>query len=167
MALDFRVGVPGEKCFGAHRVRPSEHPRLLGELRRLSLTVAMRMCVSPPPGDRERGPGPGASPPEDPGASPGGVELVMSPGLALCEVGSRESSAGGLCRAGLARREAGWTASRWARIAQAGPGSGRPGSRLENVNAVVQDLRRVCAGPGAAGGSGAHVRVGPAGGGRG
>ena len=120
MALDFRVGAPGEKCFGAHRVRPSEHLRLLGELRRLSLTVAMRMCVSPPPGDRERGPGPGASPPEDPGASPGGVELVMSPGLALREVGSRESSAGGLCRAGLARREAGWTASRWARITQSG-----------------------------------------------
>ena len=37
---------------------------------------------------------------------------------------------------------------RRARIAQAGPGSGRPGSRLETVNAVVQDLRRVCAGPG-------------------
>ena len=60
--------------------------------------------------------------PEDPGASPGGVELVMSPGLALCEAGSRESSAGGLCRAGLARRETGWTASRWARITQAGAG---------------------------------------------
>ena len=86
--MDFRVGVPGEKCFGAHRVRPSENLRLLGELRRLSLTVAMRMCVSPPPGDRERGPGPGASPPEDPGASPGGVELVMSPGLALRKPGS-------------------------------------------------------------------------------
>ena len=120
MVIGFRVGVPDEKCFGAHRVRPSEHLRLLGELRRLSLTVAMRMCVSPPPGDRERGPGPGASPPEDPGASPGGVELVMSPGLALCEAGSQESSAGGLCRAGLARREAGWTASRWARITQSG-----------------------------------------------
>ena len=120
MVIGFRVGVPDEKCFGAHRVRPSEHLRLLGELRRLSLTVAMRMCVSPPPGDRERGPGPGASPPEDPGASPGGVELVMSPQVALREVGSRESSAGGLCRAGLARREAGWTASRWARITQSG-----------------------------------------------
>ena len=118
--MGFRVGVPDEKCFGAYRVRPSEHLRLLGELRRLSLTVAMRMCVSPPPGDRERGPGPGASPPEDPGASPGGVELVMSPQVALREVGSRESSAGGLCRAGLARREAGWTASRWARITQSG-----------------------------------------------
>ena len=46
--------------------------------------------------------------------------MVMSPGLALREVGSRESSAGGLCRAGLARREAGWTASRWARITQSG-----------------------------------------------
>ena len=126
MALDFRVGAPGEKCFGAHRVRPSEHLRLLGELRRLSLTVAMRMCVSPSPGDRERGPGPGASPPEDPGASPGGVELVMSPQLALRQVGSQESSAGGLCRAGLARREAGWTASHWARITQAGSDPHRP-----------------------------------------
>ena len=46
--------------------------------------------------------------------------MVMSPGLALCEAGSQESSAGGLCRAGLARREAGWTASRWARITQSG-----------------------------------------------
>ena len=64
--------------------------------------------------------------PEDPGASPGGVELVMSPGLALCEAGSRESSAGGFCRAGLARREAGWTASRWARITQAGSDPHRP-----------------------------------------
>ena len=60
--------------------------------------------------------------PEDPGASPGGVELVMSPGLALCEAGSRESSAGGFCRAGLARREAGWIVLRWARITQAGAG---------------------------------------------
>ena len=122
MVIGFRVGVPDEKCFGAHRVRPSENLRLLGELRRLSLTVAMRMCVSPPPGDRERGPGPGASPPEDPGASPGGVELVMSPQIALRQVGSQESSAGGLCRAGLARREAGWIVLRWARITQAGAG---------------------------------------------
>ena len=85
--MDFRVGIPGEKCFGAYRVRPSENLRLLGELRQLSLTVAMRMCVSPPPGDRERGPGPGAAP-QDPGASPGGVKLVMSPGLALRKPGS-------------------------------------------------------------------------------
>ena len=125
MALDFRVGVPGEKCFGAHRVRPSEHPRLLGESCQLSLTVTMRTCVSPSPGDRERGPGPGASPPEDPGAGPGGVELMMSPQVALRQAGSQESSAGGLCRAGLARREAGWTASHWARITQAGPGPRR------------------------------------------
>ena len=78
--------------------------------------------MSPSPGDRERGPGPGASPPEDPGAGPGGVELMMSPQVALRQAGSQESSAGGLCRAGLARREAGWTASHWARITQAGPG---------------------------------------------
>ena len=52
--------------------------------------------------------------------------MVMSPGLALCEAGSQESSAGGLCRAGLARREAGWTASRWARITQSGSDPHRP-----------------------------------------
>ena len=77
---------------------------------------------APAPGSPERGPGPGASPPEDPGASPGGVELVMSPQIALRQVGSQESSAGGLCRAGLARREAGWIVLRWARITQAGAG---------------------------------------------
>ena len=49
----------------------------------------------------------------------------MSPQVALCEVGSRGSSAGGLCRAELAQREVGWTASHWARIAQAGPGPHR------------------------------------------
>ena len=54
----------------------------------------------------------------------GGVELVMSPRLALCEAGWRESSRGGFRRAGLARCEAGWTVSRWARIAQARPGPG-------------------------------------------
>ena len=50
----------------------------------------------------------------------------MSPQVALCEVGSRGSSWGGFRRAGLARREVGWTSSRWARIAQAGPGPHRP-----------------------------------------
>ena len=79
---------------------------------------------APPRGRRGRGPGPGApsaceSPP------PGGVVLVMSPGLALRQAGSQESSAGGFRRAGLARREAGWTASRWARITQVGPGPRR------------------------------------------
>ena len=53
----------------------------------------------------------------------------MSPGLALRQVGSRGSSADGSCRAGLARREAGRTASRRARIAQAGPGARRSVSR--------------------------------------
>ena len=43
---------------------------------------------------------------------PGGVVSVMSPGLALRQVGSQESSAGGFRRAGLARREVGWTVSR-------------------------------------------------------
>ena len=49
---------------------------------------------------------------------------MMSPRLALCEAGWRESSRGGFRRAGLARCEAGWTVSRWARIAQARPGPG-------------------------------------------
>ena len=53
----------------------------------------------------------------------------MSPGLALRQVGSRGSSAGGFRRAGLARREAGRTASRRARVAQAGPGARRSASR--------------------------------------
>ena len=44
--------------------------------------------------------------------TPGGVVSVMSPGLALRQVGSQESSAGEFRRAGLARREAGWTVSR-------------------------------------------------------
>ena len=44
--------------------------------------------------------------------APGGVVSVMSPGLALRQVGSQESSAGEFRRAGLARREAGWTVSR-------------------------------------------------------
>ena len=57
----------------------------------------------------------------------------MSPQVALCEAGSRESSAGGFRRVGLVRREVVWTALRWARITQAGLGSpahagpGRPG----------------------------------------
>lgn len=56
----------------------------------------------------------------------------MSPGLALRQVGSRESSEDGFRRAGLAWREPGWTVSRWARIAQAEPGPvpvPAPGSR--------------------------------------
>ena len=60
---------------------------------------------APPRGRRGRGPGPVApsaceSPP------PGGVVLVMSPGLALRQAGSQESSAGG--------------PSRWARTARGG-----------------------------------------------
>ena len=53
----------------------------------------------------------------------------MSPQVALCEAGSRGSNWGGFRRAGLARREVGWTASRWARIAQAGPGPSWPRPR--------------------------------------
>ena len=42
------------------------------------------------------------------GPAPGCVVLVMSSWLALCEVGSQESSGGGFRRAELARREVGW-----------------------------------------------------------
>ena len=80
-------------------------------------------------------PGPGTPSPSPARASPparpalGAVDSVMSPGLASRRVGSRGSSAGGFRRAGLARREAGRTASRRARIAQAGPGARRSVSR--------------------------------------
>ena len=40
--------------------------------------------------------------------APGGVDSVMSPGLALCEVGSHNASAGGFRRAGLALCELRW-----------------------------------------------------------
>ena len=39
---------------------------------------------------------------------PGGVDLVMSPQLALCELSSRELSSGGFCQAELASCEPGW-----------------------------------------------------------
>ena len=80
-------------------------------------------------------PGPGTPSPSPARASSparpalGGVDSVMSPGLASRRVGSRGSSAGGFRRAGLARREAGRTASRRARIAQADPGARRSVSR--------------------------------------
>ena len=85
-----------------------------------------RARCAPGPGDPSPSPARASSP-----ARPalGGVDSVMSPGLALRQVGSRGSSAGGFRRAGLARREAGRTASRRARIAQAGPGARRSVSR--------------------------------------
>ena len=55
--------------------------------------------------------------------APGGVVLVMSPQLTSCQVGWRESSAGGFRHAELARREVVWIVLRWARITQAGPWS--------------------------------------------
>ena len=98
----------------------------------------------------------------------------MSPGLALCEVGSQESSAGRLRRAGLARREAGWIASRWARITQAGPGRGNSGlgagrtdpesAGCSGSRARPRARRRARVGPRP--GVGALVRVGPTGGDR-
>ena len=58
--------------------------------------------------------------------APGGVDSVMSPQVALCEVGRRESSAAGFRRAGLAWRKRGWIVLRWARITQAGLSACRP-----------------------------------------
>lgn len=98
----------------------------------------------PSRGSRGRGPGPG-TPCLNP--TPGGVDLVMSPGLALCQVGSRGSSADGFRRAGLAWREVGWIPLRWARITQAGPGSSL------NVVAIPAGLPPGGS-PGAAGDSG-------------
>ena len=65
--------------------------------------------------------------------APGGVVLVMSPQLTSCQVGWRESSAGGFRHAELARREVGWIVLRWARITQAGPGPHRPGAVVDPV----------------------------------
>ena len=77
-------------------------------------------------------------------SAPGGVELVMSPGLALCEACSQESSSGGFRHAGLARREVGWISLRWARITQAAPG--RPGSAGDRAGSSTAHLR-VCYAP--------------------
>ena len=71
---------------------------------------------------------------------------MMSPQVALCEAGSRESSAGGFRRAGLVRREVVWTALRWARITQAGLGSparagpGPPRSRPHRPGGVADPV---------------------------
>ena len=79
----------------------------------------------------------------DPRLRPGGAVLVMSSGLALCEVGSHGSRSGGFCRVGLALCEAGRIASRWARITQAGPGSTpAPGSVAADA---MSDLRSALA----------------------
>ena len=74
----------------------------------------------------------------------------MSPELALRQAGSRESSAGGFRRAELAQREAGWTASRWARITQAGPGPRRIRPRAAGYASVRSrpHLPGAVAGPG-------------------
>ena len=115
-----------------------------GEVRSAVTEAPASQCALPLPGESVDAPrvrrAPPAPPPPGgvgrrrprrrrrrrPGPAPrgGGVELVMSPRLALCEAGWRESSRGGFRRAGLARCEAGWTVSRWARITQARPGPG-------------------------------------------
>ena len=143
--LEFRAGALGEEGSDARRVRalrgspPRGSPQRShggahlpvrapapGGVGRCATGTAGTACAPPPPGGSRStatatSPSASASPEPRP---PGGVELMMSPRLALCEAGWRESSRGGFRRAGLARCEAGWTASRWARIAQARPGPG-------------------------------------------
>ena len=68
--------------------------------------------------------------------APGGVDSVMSPQVALCEVGRRESSAAGFRRAGLAWRKRGWIVLRWARITQAGLSACRPRPAPGSVRAA-------------------------------
>ena len=142
--LEFRAESLGEEGSGVRRVRALRGSPPPGK-------SATQLRRRPPPGARSRSRGsrltasrvrraPPARP-RPPGgvgrrrprrrrrrrpspAPGGGVELVMSPRLALCEAGWRESSRGGFRRAGLARCEAGWTVSRWARITQARPGPG-------------------------------------------
>ena len=71
---------------------------------------------------------------------------MMSPGIALCEAGSRGLSAGGFCRAGLARREVGWIPLRWARIAQAGLGSAPAQDRADpDLRTTASDEIRIAA----------------------
>ena len=102
---------------------------------------------APPPEEVDSGPHPRKEA-ATPASAPEGVVLVMSSGLALCEVGSHGSRSGGFCRVGPALCEAGWIASRWARITQAGPGSTpAPGSTvLGSVAAdAMSDLRSALA----------------------
>ena len=78
---------------------------------------------------------------------------MMSPQVALCEVGRRESSAAGFRRAGLAWRKRGWIVLRWARITQAGLSACRPRPAPGSVRAAPGIGRepargRLCPGPG-------------------
>ena len=70
----------------------------------------------------------------------------MSPGIALCEAGSRGLSAGGFCRAELAWREPRWISLRRARIAQAGLGSAPAQDRADpDLRATASDEIRIAA----------------------
>jgi len=84
----------------------------------------VRLSASGESGVAARGP---VRRPSEPRPS-GGVDLVMSPQVELCEASWRESSVDGFCHAELARREPGWILLRWARIAQAGPWRARRGA---------------------------------------
>ena len=115
--------------------------RLLGDHRVSPSSPATRRAATPalltPPGKSwlwRRARGGGSSDP----CTPGGVELAMPPGLALCEAGSQESSAGGFRRAELARREVRWIPLRWACITQAGPGLRRFDSRWSRVGGALR-----------------------------
>ena len=70
----------------------------------------------------------------------------MSPGIALCEAGSRGLSAGGFCRAELAWCEPRRISLRWARIAQAGLGSAPAQDRADpDLRATASDETRIAA----------------------
>ena len=72
--------------------------------------------------------------------------MVMSPGIALCEAGSRGLSAGGFCRAELAWCEPRRISLRRARIAQAGLGSAPAQDRADpDLRATASDEIRIAA----------------------
>ena len=72
--------------------------------------------------------------------------MVMSPGIALCEAGSRGLSAGGFCRAELAWCEPRRISLRWARIAQAGLGSAPAQDRADpDLRTTASDEIRIAA----------------------
>ena len=111
--VSVRAPIPGESALPAPAPTPPLQPR------RPEGRVGLQVCGDPLRPRR-----------------PGGVDSVMSPQVALCEVGRRGSSAAGFRRAGLARREAGWIVLRWARITQAGLSACRPRPAPGSVRAA-------------------------------
>jgi len=111
--VSVRAPIPGESALPAPAPAPPLQPR------RPEGRVSLQVCGDPLRPRR-----------------PGGVDSVMSPQVALCEAGSRESSAGGFCRAGLATRGARGGVLRWARITQAGLSACRPRPAPGSVRAA-------------------------------